>query len=395
MKSIVILILALAAALPVGAASQTKRYIIGFDPRARISDRVNVLKSLGATQVDSLDEFGAVVAEVPVQPFSIMEQKILTEPGVTQVEEDVYVNWLQDVEPAFGALKAPVFHNTSVVSASALPPGVLPAEVPWGIARVNAPAAWATTQGEGVRVAVLDTGIDANHPDLRGQVVGCYNAFDASKSCMDDNHHGTHVSGTIAALWDGKGVVGVAPKAKLVAVKVLDKDGGANLTSVIKGILWTANNNIQVANMSLGSPIGIVFMHLAINYATSHGVVFVAAAGNNGKKVEYPGGYADVIAVSASDEHDKIASFSSRGDKVEFIAPGVDVKSSVPGGGYEYFDGTSMATPHVTGLAALAVARGHRGIDAVRAALTRAAKPIGLSASEQGRGMIDAAVLVR
>ncbi|MBI3552324.1 MAG: S8 family peptidase [Elusimicrobia bacterium] len=389
-----VLALLLAALFSSSAAAQTKRYIIGFDPGASPADKARALKSLGATAVDSLEEFDALVAEVPVQPFSVMEEKILSEPGVAQVEEDVYVNWLQDFEP-LPALKAPVFAGRTSVSAAALPPGVSPAEVPWGVARVNAPAAWSKTQGNGVRVAVLDTGIASDHPDLKGQVVGCYNAFDKSKPCIDENHHGTHVAGTIAALWDGKGVVGVAPKAQLVAVKVLDEKGGANLTSVIKGILWTAKNNIQVANMSLGSPIGIIFMRLAINYATDRGVVFVAAAGNNGKKVEYPGGYPNVIAVSASDERDRISSFSSRGDKVEFIAPGEDVKSTVPGGGYDWLSGTSMATPHVAGLAALAVSRGYRGIDAVRKALTRAAKPIGLKPTEQGRGLIDAAVLVR
>jgi subtilisin len=391
MKFFAALVVALVAVLPVEAA-QTKRYIVAFEPRARISDRNRAIAHLGGKQVDAIDDLGALVVEVPVQPFSIMEQKIMAEPGVTDVEEDVYVNWLQD----FGAATVPAFQGKTAVSAASLPPGVLPAETPWGVVRVNAPNAWAKTQGQGVRVAVLDTGIDGNHPDLKGQVVGCYNAFDKNASCMDDNHHGTHVAGTIAAKWDGQGVVGVAPKASLVAVKVLDKDGGANLTSVIKGILWTANNNIQVANMSLGSPIGIIFMRLAINYATSKGVVFVAAAGNNGKKVEYPGGYPNVIAVAASDEKDKIASFSSRGDKVEFIAPGVDVKSSVPGGGFEWLDGTSMATPHMAGLAALAVSRGYRGLDAVRAALTRAAKPLpGLQKAEQGRGLVDAAVLVK
>lgn len=406
MKTSLALLVVLSAVFSSSAATLDKRYIIGFDPSASQADRARALKSLGATQVDSIDEFGALIADVPTQPFSIMEQKIMAEPGVANVEEDVYVNWLKEVEPSFQAsplpsleqfrqaLPAPV-QAAAAKGVPSFPPGVNPAEVPWGIARVNAPNAWAKTQGEGVRVAVIDTGIDGSHPDLRGQVVGCYNAFDSNASCMDDNDHGTHVSGTIAALWNGKGVVGVAPKARLVAVKVLDKDGGSNLSSVIKGIIWCANNNIQVANMSLGSPTGSVFEHMAINYAASHGVVFIAAAGNSGKKVEYPAGYADVIAVAASDSSDHIASFSSRGDKVEFIAPGVGVKSTIPGGGYDWYDGTSMATPHVSGLAALAVARGARGIDAVRAALQRAARPIGLSPQEQGSGIIDAAVLVR
>jgi subtilisin family serine protease len=147
--------------------------------------------------------------------------------------------------------------------------------------------------------------------------------------------------------------------------------------------------------MSLGSPIGSVFMRLAVNYAVSHGVTLVAAAGNSGGSVGYPGAYPAAIAVAASDSDDHIAKFSSRGPQVAFIAPGVAVYSTVPNGGYDTYNGTSMATPHMTGLAALAVARGARTPDAVRAALKRAASPIGLAPSEQGAGVVDAAKLVQ
>ena len=164
-------------------------------------------------------------------------------------------------------------------------------------------------------------------------------------SCADDNGHGTHVAGTIAAAVDLKGVAGVAPGASLVAVKVLDGDGSSSLTSVIKGIIWCGNHNIQVANMSLGAPTGFIFLRAAVMYAKAKGVVLVAAAGNSGKAVEYPAGYPDVIAVSAGDPKDRIADFSSRGTKVEFIAPGTDILSTVPGGRWEAWDGTSMATP--------------------------------------------------
>jgi subtilisin len=152
---------------------------------------------------------------------------------------------------------------------------------------------------------------------------------------------------------------------------------------------------MQVANLSLGSPMGSVFMRLAVDYAVSRGVTVVCAAGNSGGRVGYPAAYESAIAVSASDSGDKIAKFSSRGKEVDFIAPGVAVQSTIPGGGYDSYNGTSMATPHVAGLAALAVARGARGPAAVRAALTRAAGSIGLSAKEQGRGLVDAARLVQ
>lgn len=197
---------------------------------------------------------------------------------------------------------------------------------------------------------------------------------------------------------DGKGVVGVAPKARLYAVKVLDKDGAGGLSSIIKGLVWAGKNKMDVANMSLGAPMGTIFMRAALKYAQLKGVTVIAAAGNDGGTVNYPASYPEAIAVSALDKNETIAKFSSRGRKVEFIAPGVDVKSSIPGAGgrYDEFSGTSMATPHMTGLAALAVSRGAHGLAQVRAALRRAASPIpGLTPEEQGYGVVDAALLVR
>ncbi|MBI5240936.1 MAG: S8 family peptidase [Elusimicrobia bacterium] len=406
MRTILALCLTLLSASPALAASGIKRYIIGFKPGSDMSARGEAVKALGVSQVDALPELDAVVAEVPEERFNIQsfEAQALAQRPVALVEEDFVTNWLvtepvsfQNTPlPSWASIKETLIpFRRAAWTPPALPPGVDAGELPWGIQRVNAPAAWAKTQGAGVRVAVVDTGIDSSHPDLKANYAGCYNAMDSKKSCMDDNSHGTHVSGTIAGALDGKGVAGVAPKARLYAVKVLDADGSGGLVGIIKGILWCAKNDMQVANMSLGAPMGTVFMRLAVKYAASKGVAIIAAAGNSGGSVGYPAGYPDTIAVSASDVNDKIADFSSRGPRVEFIAPGVNVKSSVPGGGYDSYNGTSMATPHVAGLAALAVSRGARGLDGVRAALKRSAKSIGLKPTEEGSGMIDAAALAR
>jgi subtilisin family serine protease len=404
MKLIAVVVLAALASGP--AAAEGKRYLIGFRDGTTPAQRAAALKKLGASQADAIPEIGALVAEVPSDAvsFSAFSEEAQSNPDVLEVQEDIYRNWLLET-PSFQALPfgpdAAMRGLLSVAKTAArpsfpLPAGIDAAEVPWGIARVNAPNAWAVTQGEGVKVAVIDTGIDCNHPDLKANCAGGYNAFDSGKSTMDDNEHGTHVAGTIAGILDGKGVVGVAPKARLYAVKVLDKDGSGGLTSIIKGLIWAGNNHMDVANMSLGAPMGTIFMRAAVKYAEMKGVVVVAAAGNDGKAVNYPGAYPEVIAVAALTPTDGIADFSSRGRQVQFIAPGEDVKSSIPGGQYAFFDGTSMATPHVSGLAALAVARGAHGVDAVRAALRRAAKPVpGLTAEQQGAGVVDAAVLVR
>ncbi len=393
-KFIALSLLVLAPAFTQASGPGQRRLLVGFADETGLAERMEALTRIGARPIEDIAELGITVAQIPVGTFTTMaDMAAKAGPAVTAIEEDVTIQWLSGSGPR----RAPALPGldevlSAVPGLSPLVPG--PKEVPWGVARVNAPAAWAKTRGQSVRVAILDTGIDSTHPDLAGKVVECYNALDKKASCADDNGHGTHVAGTIAAAVDLKGVAGVAPGASLVAVKVLDGDGSSSLTSVIKGIIWCGNHNIQVANMSLGAPTGFIFLRAAVMYAKAKGVVLVAAAGNSGKAVEYPAGYPDVIAVSAGDPKDRIADFSSRGTKVEFIAPGTDILSTVPGGRWEAWDGTSMATPHVAGLAALAVSRGHQGVAAVRSALTSAARPLpGLTSSEQGRGLINASLI--
>ncbi len=396
----------LAALMPASAsAAGAKRYLIAFKDGTTPARREAALRALGAAKADDLSEIGALVAELPeAKMFSTFADRAAAMPEVLEVQEDIYRNWLLEAPvfrapfPSLEQLRAslPAVAAPPKRPEFALPAGVDAAEVPWGIARVNAPAAWAVTQGEGVKVAVIDTGIDCAHPDLAANCAGGYNALDSDMPPMDDNRHGTHVAGTIAGVLDGKGVVGVAPKARLYAVKVLDANGGAGLASIVKGLIWAGKNKMDVANMSLGAPMGTIFMRAALAYASARGVTVFVAAGNDDGSVNYPGAYPEAITVAALAPNETIADFSSRGHQVAFIAPGVGVKSSVPGGGYDDFAGTSMATPHMTGLGALAVARGAHGVGAVRSALRRAAAPIpGLSVSEQGAGVVDASKLVR
>lgn len=408
MKTLLLTAVAAALALPASAAP-AKRYLVAFREGASDAQKRAALERLGAWTAEEIPEIGALVAELDPRRASFMafEAQAAADRDVLEVQEDVYRNWLVS-GPSFQALpfsgpaalpeELAKFVRASAAPAApgpALPPGVDAAELPWGILRVDAPAAWGATKGDGVKVAVIDTGIDCNHPDLRANCAGGAN-FTGSGLPLDDNGHGSHVSGTIAGSLDGKGVAGVAPKARLYAVKVLDANGGGGLVSIIRGLIWAANNRMDVANMSLGAPIGTVFMRGALKYAQVRGVAVVAAAGNDGGSVNYPGAYPEAICVSALGPDDKLASFSSRGREVAFAAPGVNVKSSIPGGGYDEFSGTSMAAPHMSGLAALAVSRGAHGEAAVRAALRRAAKPVaGLKPFEQGAGVVDAALLVQ
>ncbi|MDO8683681.1 MAG: S8 family peptidase [Armatimonadota bacterium] len=273
-----------------------------------------------------------------------------------------------------------------------------PQSLPWGIARVNAPTAWDISVGMGVKVAVLDTGIQLNHPDLAANIAGGYNATNPVRSPSDGNGHGTHVAGTIAAANNSIGVVGVAPQARLYAVKALGNSGLGTLSDVIEGLTWCIDNGIQVVNMSLGASTDNETFHNAIIKVYEAGITQVVAAGNNGGgygsgtgAVDYPGAYPEVIAVSAIDSSNRFAVFSSAGPAVDLAAPGVNVLSTYIKSGYATMSGTSMATPHVTGVVALRLAS-HPGEspDQVKAVLQSTAVDLGLSTDQQGAGLVNA-----
>jgi thermitase len=243
--------------------------------------------------------------------------------------------------------------------------------------------------------------VDTRNPDLDGKVLGGFNAVTNStkeEDYQDDNGHGTHVAGIIAAArGNAWGVAGVAPEASLYAVKVLDHNGLGSLSNVVNGIIWCVNNKMQVINLSLGGPVDSEGLHEAVMLAEIMGLVVVAAAGNDGGQTNYPAAFKEAISVSAGTPDDKLANFSSRG-KVDFIAPGTYIVSLARKRETTSLSGTSMAAPHVSALAALAVSLGARGLhgpDGVYEALRKAAaRPAGLDAADAGHGVIDAGKLL-
>ena len=272
--------------------------------------------------------------------------------------------------------------------------------LPYGIDRVDADVVHTNGEtGAGADVAILDTGIDSNHPDLatnlgagksfvkcRGGPTTCSTSWD------DDNDHGTHCAGIADAGDNTEGVVGVSTQATLHAVKVLDKRGSGSYSDIAAGIEYTADQGWDVASMSLGGGKTSV-VEDAVEYAYGNGVLLVGAAGNSGPCsdcVGYPAAEPEVIAVSATDSNDDLANFSSAGPEVELAAPGVDVLSTVPGGNYDRFSGTSMACPHVSGAGGQLMANGYTNTEA-RDRLTNTAEDIGLSANKQGSGLLDVA----
>ncbi|MBI3551566.1 MAG: S8 family peptidase [Elusimicrobia bacterium] len=374
--------------------------IVSCKPGVALADCRTLAQSAGCAVVRELESINAIVIIVPKSRAGLQEGRLKSLKEVDRVDPDERINWLKAVEPALNDFRLPA--PAAIVrfqKAAAPEPAADDPEQPWGIKRVKAAAAWSRTQGQGIKVAIIDTGVDATHPDLSAAVAGGFNAVDPANpgDFADDQGHGTHVAGTIAAARDGQGVVGVAPKTRLYAVKVLDRFGNGSFSEIIAGIEWAVKNKMQIANMSLGADEGSEPLLRAVKAAYGAGLVIVAAAGNaSGGPVSFPGAYPETIAVSASDKADALAPYSSVGDAVGFIAPGSSVLSCAPGGKFVEHSGTSMAAPHVSGLAALAISLGARGPEGVRAALARAASPLpGLSPPQQGAGMIDAGRLNR
>lgn len=233
--------------------------------------------------------------------------------------------------------------------------GVAHTTVTWGQDRIDQEdlpldGSYGTTgDGAGVSAYIIDSGIDASHPDFGGRASSAFDAYGGDGS--DGNGHGTHVAGTI-----GSATYGVAPAADLFGVKVLDDNGSGSYDDVIAGIDWVAANAgpNAVANLSLGGPASPT-LDEAVNSLAESGVFVAVAAGNEGQDAgnTSPGGAEGVTTVGASDATDAAAYFSNHGPSVDIYAPGVDVESTVPGGGTDSYDGTSMASPHVAGAAAL------------------------------------------
>jgi subtilisin family serine protease len=214
-------------------------------------------------------------------------------------------------------------------------------------------------------VAVLDTGADYNHADIAPNYAGGYDFINNDANPMDDHGHGTHVAGTIVAADDNAGVVGVAPEADLYALKVLGSDGTGTGSALLAALQWAVDNHMQVMNVSLGSvedPGETI--RQAFENVVAAGIFVVAAAGNSGlcdgsgDSVNYPARYDSTVAVAAIRNTNLRPCFSSTGNTVELSAPGVGVNSTKRNGGYETRNGTSMAAPHVTGLAALLIGAG-------------------------------------
>jgi subtilisin len=347
-------------------------YIVGLRSDAALS-----VATERATLVNNTMEFGsrgkAVVGEFNQDSL----EELRSDPNVRYIEENGLLHAYGVADGEFSTQQQ---------------------DVPYGIDKTSASDAIAGgVTGDGVTVAVVDTGIDPSHEDLEPNLVGGYATDEAecSDNCeepwADDQGHGTHVAGTVGAVDNDTGVVGVAPGVDLLAVKVLGGDGSGSFAGVAEGIEWAADNGADVLNMSLGGDSQTDVVKDALQYAQDKGAVSVAAAGNSGPCsdcVGYPGAEPEAIAVSSTDQNDNLSFFSSTGPEVDIAAPGSAVNSTTPGDSYGQKSGTSMASPHVAGAAASVLSVG-TSPEFVRLALKNNADDIGLPSNEQGGGRLN------
>lgn len=308
---------------------------------------------------EALDLNRKVVAVNSPRQMTSLRNMILSSGGEVISEKTAYIVFKlpdnQEVEQEIVAAVGPEAISTDY-------PVYLSVEAAdWGIKKIEADQVWGTTGGAGIKVAVVDTGLDYTHPEFAGRYVGGYDTVNEDADPMDDHGHGTHVSGIIAASLNQSGTIGTAPQGGILAYKALDKDGIGYISDMVEAIDRAISDGARVINFSLGSSYDSSLLRRKVDEAASKGVVLVAAAGNTGGgSLLYPAAYGSVIAVGAVDSNDRLASFSSLGSEV--VAPGVSIRAPIPGGSYATWSGTSMASPHVAGTVALMLSQGQANV---------------------------------
>lgn len=367
------------------AASETgqSRKIVVFKKSFdRGSSQDILLKNSGALKIKSLKLINAIVAHLSPQTERILKSK----DEVLRIDEDFFIHTAQIQSRTKGKKN----------------PDQPIQEFLWNMLMIRANLAWLQTQGTAVRVAVMDTGIDLDHPDLFENIKGHINIIKPKKSGDDDSGHGTHVAGIVAAVDNAIGVIGVGPEIDLYAVKILDKKGRGRLSDLIDALDWCIDNDIQVINLSLGSLQDNPSFHEAVKNAYQAGITLIAAAGNYGQTggvISFPARYPETIAVSSVDQYGNMDPFSSYGAEIDLTAPGVDVWSTLNDGLYMLMSGTSMAAPHVTGTVALILSTlpnnqfdvNHNGTwdpSEILMKLKLTSQNLGLPVQQQGAGLV-------
>jgi len=304
--------------------------LVKFKPDVTLPEAAQIHRQLGGQVKETIPGIGVQVVTVPEGHAMAKAKAYSSNARVAYAEPDF-------VAQALGSPDDPYF------------------DLQWGLTKIEAPQAWEVTTGSGsINIAILDTGVDLDHPDLANKIVSNID-FSTSATTNDVYNHGTHVAGIAAAMTNNAiGVAGLGYTSTIMNVKVLSDTGSGSYSGIASGIIWAADNGAEIINLSLAGSFGASTLEDAVNYAWSKGVVVVAAAGNSGNTTPmYPAYYTNCIAVAATDINDARASWSNYGDWVDVAAPGASIYSMRKDNKYGYGSGTSMASPHVAGLAAL------------------------------------------
>jgi len=322
------------AALPVPAEPVPGQAVITFAPGASPAERSAYLAAVGATVQQEIGPLNAVIVSLPPAAAPLPPS-----PAVAAAEPDFLVVALQSAP-----LDDPLYPQQ------------------WALPVIGAPAAWAALPAGAppVTVAVIDSGICADHPDLAGRALPGWDFVENDADPQDPFGHGCAVAGVIAAAHDGAGMAGVAPNARILPLRVLDAQGVGTYSNVAAAIAQAADQGAQIINLSLGGSSPSTVLADAVDYALARGATVIAAAGNTGGSVLYPAALAPVVAVASVDPNLQRSSFSSYGPEIDLYAPGRDILVTRPGGAYAALSGTSFAAPQVAGVAALELALGRR-----------------------------------
>jgi hypothetical protein len=348
--------------------------LVKFKPEVSLQDKQQRLAQVQGNIARSIDRLEVMQVEVPPGQELVVLERLRAQGNVAFASLNYRVH----------ALETPNDPDYSLL---------------WGLDKIEATEAWDTTTGSSsVIIAVIDSGVDLDHPDLQANIIAGYDYVNLDAFPDDDNSHGTHVAGIAAAIGNnGQGVAGVSWKARIMPLKILDYNGDGNIFDLAQATLDAADGGARVINMSLGgscpfndwSPV-----QAAIDYATSKGALVIAASGNQGASAVFcPAALDKVMAVGSTTESDFRSYFSNYGAGLDIVAPGSSIYSTLPGGDYGYKSGTSMATPYASGLAALVWSL-NTGLspEAVRQVLQSTADDLGPAGwdEEYGHGRINA-----
>jgi subtilisin len=409
------------------ATDDSIRKVVVFQAGTSVQVQQQVVARSGSRVLNILSLVNGVAIELPTHNAAQALVALQTDPTVAGVYDDLTISG----QDGGG-------DNVIVITPTDPPTQEF---YPWGLDAIHVPDVHQEVpklEGSGVMVAILDTGVDMKHPDLSKNIKGGYNALAGqnSRNYQDDNGHGTHMAGIIAARMNRLGVVGAAYQAQIVAVKVLNQYGGGHLSDLINGLGWISANKIKVVNMSLGFSEDSPLLEQAIQHLYEAGMIMVASAGNGGitcaqdggggdgggddgggddgggddgggdtgcqtsqSGVNYPARYPWVISVAATNGDDKVTGYSQSG-KIAVAAPGGSksgprIFSTNKGGGYGWGSGTSQAAAHVTGAMALVLQKKPKmSFEEAVTLLQRTARDLGEPVERQGAGLIDVEAMI-